>query len=77
MHPLDKAAYHVEYVARHRGAPFLKPTYKNLYWFQFYLLDVMLAAIIAILLFTGLCYKLVKILRQYYKGVGPVKPKSS
>lgn len=39
--PLDTAVYHVEYVMRHKGAPYLSPQYKNLYWFQFYLLDVM------------------------------------
>ncbi len=60
MHPLDKAAYYVEYVARQKGAPFLKPTYKDLYWFQFYLLDVIAVVLAAILIPLYLFYKTVK-----------------
>ena len=38
--PVDRAAYWVEYVIRHKGAPHLRPPAADLNWFQFYLLDV-------------------------------------
>lgn len=47
--PLDTAVFWTEYVIQHRGATHLTPTSKDLYWFQYYLLDV-IAFILAILL---------------------------
>ncbi len=40
VHPLEEAAYHVEYVMRHKGADFLRSPSKDLNWFQYTLLDV-------------------------------------
>lgn len=40
MTPLDTALYWIEYVIRHNGAPHLKSVATELYWYQYYLLDV-------------------------------------
>ncbi len=53
VHPLDEAVYHVEYVMRHGGADFLRSPSKDLYWFQYMLLDVaaFILAVVFILMF--------------------------
>lgn len=38
--PLETAVYWTEYVLRHRGT-LLSPASKDLFWFQYYLLDVL------------------------------------
>lgn len=40
--PLDAAVYWIEYVARHGGAAHLRTAAGELYWFQRYLLDVVI-----------------------------------
>lgn len=37
---MDKAVFWIEYVIRHEGAPHLRTAANDLYWFQYYLLDV-------------------------------------
>lgn len=39
---MDTAVYWVEYVIRHKGAPRLQSAAKQLAWYQYYLLDVIL-----------------------------------
>lgn len=39
---MDTAVYWVEYIIRHKGAPRLQSTAKQLAWYQYYLLDVIL-----------------------------------
>lgn len=41
--PLDAAVYWIEYVTRHGGAKHLRTAANELYWFQYYLLDVSFA----------------------------------
>ncbi|XP_018334028.1 UDP-glucuronosyltransferase 2B31-like isoform X2 [Agrilus planipennis] len=41
--PMDRAIYWIEYVHRHRGAPFLKPASLELMWYQYFAVDVLLA----------------------------------
>ncbi|XP_025419747.1 UDP-glucuronosyltransferase 2B7-like [Sipha flava] len=48
---LEKAVFWVEYVIRHKGAPHLRTAANDLYWFQYYLLDV-IAAISLLLAFV-------------------------
>nr|QPA18403.1 UDP-gluconosyltransferase [Trialeurodes vaporariorum] len=40
MGPLDTAVYWIEYVIRHKGADALQVASLDLYWFQYYLLDI-------------------------------------
>lgn len=42
--PLDSAAYWIEYVIRHKGAPFLKSPWAQLAWYKKYMIDVILVA---------------------------------
>lgn len=43
MRPVDAAIYWIEYVARHRGAVHLRTAGSDMYWFQYYLVDVLIA----------------------------------
>ncbi|KAK9504084.1 hypothetical protein O3M35_010506 [Rhynocoris fuscipes] len=45
--PLDEAVYWTEYVIRHKGAQHLSSSSKHLYWFQYYLIDIILFLILA------------------------------
>lgn len=38
--PLDTAIYWIEYVIRHKGAPQMRSAGADLYWYQYYLVDV-------------------------------------
>ncbi|XP_049943020.1 UDP-glycosyltransferase UGT5-like isoform X2 [Schistocerca serialis cubense] len=49
IHPLDEAVYWTEYVIRHRGAPHLRSAALDLSWFQYLLLDVVAALLLALL----------------------------
>ena len=61
MHPLDSAVYHTEYVMRHKGAPHLQQKYgSDLYWFQFFLLDVAALCAAVALAAIFVAYKLLK-----------------
>ena len=40
--PQERAVWAIEYVMRHKGAQFLKPSSVNLAWYQYHLLDVFL-----------------------------------
>ncbi|CAG0917579.1 unnamed protein product [Notodromas monacha] len=48
--PVERAVYWMEYVVRHNGAEHLQSTAKNLYWFQYYLIDVWAALLVAFLI---------------------------
>ena len=56
--PLDRAAYWIEYVIRHRGAPHLKPkSYCKKSLFQRELLDVNLVQSILLLIAIYICFR--------------------
>lgn len=67
---LDKAVFYTEYVMRHQGAPFLRSAGKDLYWFQYLLLDVwaFVGSIIFVVFFS--LYKVVKLLLSCLCGRG-------
>ncbi|XP_067012230.2 UDP-glucosyltransferase 2-like [Anabrus simplex] len=54
--PMERAVYWVEYVIRHKGAPHLHSATLDLYWFQYFLLDVILVLLGVVVLFTMLTY---------------------
>lgn len=46
--PLEEAIYWIEYVAQYNGAPELKSQARNLSWYQYYLIDVLLVISLSI-----------------------------
>lgn len=60
MKPLDRAMFWIEYVLRHRGAPHLKTAALNLAWYQYLLLDVVVAVALIVLVPLFLIVKGVK-----------------
>jgi glucuronosyltransferase len=75
MNPLDESVYWIEFVARHKGAPYIRSSALEMSWFSYMLLDV--------ILFFGLCifslflffYVIVKLLTR--KGVAQKISKSN
>lgn len=60
--PLEEAVYWTEYVIRHRGAPQLTSAAKNLYWFQYYLIDIILFLCFLLIMLVILSIYLAKLL---------------
>ena len=64
--PQERAVWAIEYVMRHKGAQFLKPSSVSLAWYQYHLLDVFLVIITVITTLTltlvFCCVKLCKCL---------------
>ncbi|XP_075230317.1 UDP-glycosyltransferase UGT5-like [Lycorma delicatula] len=56
----ETAAWWVEYVIRHKGAPHLRPAVQDLYWFQYTLLDIIAFISIFLFLFVYFIYFIVK-----------------
>ncbi|XP_039292857.1 UDP-glycosyltransferase UGT5 isoform X2 [Nilaparvata lugens] len=54
MSAADTAVWWVEYVARHKGAPHLRPTVLDLPWYQVYLIDIILfvLAVLAVIILS-------------------------
>lgn len=79
MPPLETAIYWVEYVARHKGAHFMKTAAVNMPFYQYYLLDVIAFIIAVLAVFFYLLYftlkYLVIIIRNFFRK--PDKEKSS
>ncbi len=48
--PRDRAAYWIEYVARHRGAPHLKASAATMTWYEYRNLDVWILVLCAVLI---------------------------
>lgn len=72
---MDKAIFWIEYVVRHGGAPHLRTVANQLYWFQYYMLDVIAAAMAMLAVVSYLNFKC---LAYLLKGkVGDAKSPSS
>lgn len=54
---MDKAIFWIEYVIRHDGAPHLRTAANDLYWFEYYLLDVIATIVIALAFMSYLIFK--------------------
>ncbi|XP_038160658.1 UDP-glucuronosyltransferase 2C1-like isoform X1 [Cyprinodon tularosa] len=54
--PLATAAFWVEFVMRHGGARHLRQASHDLYWFQFYSLDILAALLLIITAGSALCW---------------------
>ncbi|XP_067012315.2 UDP-glycosyltransferase UGT5 [Anabrus simplex] len=75
--PLEKAVYWTEYVLRHKGAPHMRSAALDLWWFQYYLLDVLavlLGAVAVSLVITWVsCRALYRLLVSKSKGTSSKK----
>lgn len=58
--PLDRAIYWIEYVIRHRGAPHLRTTSRNLGLYQRCLFDVVFVIFVSILLMALILFRLLR-----------------
>ncbi|KAJ8918833.1 hypothetical protein NQ315_011119 [Exocentrus adspersus] len=64
--PLDLAIFWIEYVIRHGGAPHLRNAAVDLYWFQLYLLDVILFVVFCLAVFY---YSVKLLVRRIFSNV--------
>ncbi|XP_068086153.1 UDP-glycosyltransferase UGT5 [Anabrus simplex] len=76
--PMERAVYWVEYVIRHKGAPHLHSAALDLYWFQYFLLDVILVILGVVVLSAVLIYFSIKtVLKMLTKTSKKKKPTAS
>ncbi|XP_053963689.1 UDP-glucosyltransferase 2-like isoform X3 [Anastrepha ludens] len=68
MGPRETALYWIDYVIRHKGARHLRAAGLDLKWYQFYLLDVIAAAVAAVVVALGVAVALVRWILQTIKG---------
>lgn len=62
MHPLDEASYWIEYIARYKGADFLKSYGAFMPLYQYLLLDVLLSAVAGLFIVVWLPLYLIRML---------------
>jgi len=66
---IDNAVFWIEFVVRHGGAPHLRTAANQLYWFQYYMLDVIAAAMAVLALVSYLNFKcLAYLLKKIFGG---------
>ncbi|XP_037960919.1 UDP-glycosyltransferase UGT5-like [Teleopsis dalmanni] len=66
MHPLDEASFWIEYIMRHKGAPYLKSYGASMPLYQYLLLDVLTCALFAIYMTVWVPIKLIHAIRRYF-----------
>jgi len=64
--PAERAAYWIEYVARHKGATHLRSAADNLNFFQYFLLDVIGAILLVLTLALIVIYVLLRKVCRYF-----------
>ena len=62
QHPLDRAVWWLEYLLRHPHNTSMRPHTHNLYWFQYFLLDVIF---FIVLILAVIILVVVKLIRCY------------
>ncbi|KAL4112573.1 hypothetical protein QTP88_016328 [Uroleucon formosanum] len=67
MTPQQSVVYWTEYVIRHKGAPHLKSHALNLTWYQYLLLDIIVAALVIVFLVTFVIFKVFKYIKIFTK----------
>ena len=71
QHPLDRSIWWLEYLLRHPHNTDMKPVTHGLYWFQYFLLDVIAVVLLIVSIIVLLFVKTVK----YFLKVCRKKPK--
>ena len=61
---IQQAADWIEYVQRHKGAKHLRPEVYNLYWYEYYLLDVLAFLLTSVFVFFFAMRLLFRLLRK-------------
>ena len=64
QHPLDRAVWWLEYLLRHPHNTSMRPHTHNLYWFQYFLLDILAVVITVSSLLIFILYKLISCCRR-------------
>jgi len=72
QHPLDRSIWWLEYLLRHPHNTDMKPVTHGLYWFQYFLLDVIAVLLLIVSIIVILFVKIVK----YFFKVCRKKPKN-
>ena len=57
LHPLDRSIWWLEYLLRHPHNPGMRPVTHDLYWFQYFLIDVLLFFLVMIMVTISIVYK--------------------
>ncbi|KAI7815526.1 UDP-glucuronosyltransferase [Rhyzopertha dominica] len=76
MTGLETTMWWIEYVLRHKGAPYFRNRVVDMPWYEYFLLDVMGYLIVSGLLFAAIAYKLVKLFLEkigVYTGLKKLK----
>lgn len=63
MSPAQTVDYWTRYVVRHKGAPHLKSHALNLSWYEYFLLDVIVAALLVVLLIFYIIFKVLQFIK--------------
>ncbi|KAL1509621.1 hypothetical protein ABEB36_004331 [Hypothenemus hampei] len=59
MGPMDTAIYWIEYVIRHNGAPKLQSTVRQLFWYQYCILDIIVVCGLVLYISATLFYRMI------------------
>ncbi|XP_050433229.1 UDP-glucosyltransferase 2-like isoform X9 [Adelges cooleyi] len=68
MTPAESVVYWTEYVIRHKGAPHLRSHALDLTWYQYFLLDVIAALLLALSIAGYVAYKVLKLIYSLASG---------
>ena len=60
QHPLDRAVWWLEYLLRHPHNTRMRPHTHNLYWFQYFLLDVIFLIVLILAVIILVVVKLIR-----------------
>jgi glucuronosyltransferase len=66
MSPEQSVVYWTEYVIHHKGASHLKSNAFELTWYQYYLLDVILAILIFVFIIIFVTFIIIKLVLKYF-----------
>ncbi|XP_055382822.1 UDP-glucosyltransferase 2-like [Condylostylus longicornis] len=66
---VERAVWYIEYVMRNGGTKYQKTTWRNISWFNFLLIYVVLAIIVTIITFVGVLVKVFIECRKYSKSL--------
>jgi glucuronosyltransferase len=77
MSAMDTAIFWTEYIIRHRGAPHLRPAILDLAWYQYLLLDILIAFLLCTITIVFLIYVITRKLAKIFTLHNRKKSKQS